>query len=366
MAERAGSPEKEQLFRIIREGWGIAGGIVSIGSFGNGHINGTWRFTVKQGEGQKAYVLQSVNHHVFKDPYAVMENIRKVTAHLRAKGLRTLTFLENPADGTLLYRKDGAYWRLSEALPGVSYDRTDDPVILRAAGRAFGAFGNALSDLDGSGLRETIPGFHDTVQRFNALSEAEKGDVSGRKASVTEELRAYRERAEKAALIACAASSGKIPLRVTHNDTKFNNVIIDPVSKREVAVIDLDTVMPGTVLFDFGDAMRYLANTAAEDEQDIGKIRFDSARFRAFAEGFLGEVKDCLTGAEKESLALSPFSATVECGARFLTDHLNGDVYFRTAYPEHNLVRARNQLALAMDMERHEDEIRNIIGEILK
>ncbi|MBO4411420.1 MAG: aminoglycoside phosphotransferase family protein [Lachnospiraceae bacterium] len=350
----------------LMEAFGLPGVPLSIEAFGNGHINGTFRLTAES-EGQlRFYAVQEINSYVFRRPYEVMENIVRVTGHLKRKGIRTLKFYTNRADGSPVFFTEGTYWRVSDLLPGTSFDETDDLEILKAAGQAFGSFVNALSDLDSTLLHETIPAFHDTTKRFNALKNAEKADLAGRKDLVREELRLSFERAKKACLAAEALSQGRIPSRITHNDMKFNNVIIDPETKRAVAVIDLDTVMPGTLLFDYGDAIRYLANTAAEDESDLSKVRFDLKRFRAFSEGFLGEVRETLTGGERELLAVAPFSATVECGIRFLTDYLDGDCYFKIAYPEHNLVRARNQLALAADMERQEEAMRQCIEEILK
>ena len=355
----------ERLADVCRA-FSLKGTLLSAEPFGNGHINGTFRIVTEENGLRHTYIVQRINDRVFRDPNGVMENIAAVTAHLWKKGITTIRFYQNPADETYVAKIGGEYWRVEDCLPGESFDAADDPAILRNSGQAFGRFINALSDIDVSALHETIPAFHDTASRFEALSEAKKADVSGRSASSREELRLFEERREKACLVAEAANAGKLPVRVTHNDTKFNNVIMDPLTKEAVAVIDLDTVMPGTLLFDYGDAIRFLSNTAAEDEADLSGVHFDIERFRLFSEGFLKEVRVTLTESERRLLPYAPFDATMECGARFLTDYLSGDTYFKTAYPEHNLIRARNQLALAMDMERHEEEIISVIGEILK
>jgi N-acetylhexosamine 1-kinase len=355
-----------ELFESICSAFRLKGRLQSFEPFGNGHINGTYRLVLADDGQERAFIAQQINHSVFRNPYEVMENIGLVTEHLRSKGQGTVRFYENASDQTALFYTDGGYWRVADALPGVTYEKTDDPVILTNAGRAFGSFVNALSDLDGKRLHETIPAFHDTLSRFEALCKAEKADLSGRSAAARKELLLFVKGLEKACLVSETAKAGKIPVRVTHNDTKFNNVIMDPETKEAVAVIDLDTVMPGTLLFDYGDAIRYLANTAAEDEQDLSRVRFDPDRFRQFSEGFLSEVKETLTENERRLLPYAPFDATMECGVRFLADHLSGDTYFRIAYPGHNLARARNQLALALDMERHHKEIETVIEEILK
>lgn len=366
MGKNIGTESQSEVIKRLIDVFGLSGEPRSFEPFGNGHINGTY-LLVTEAEGHcRTYVAQRINTHVFQRPDEVMENIGLVMEHLERKGIRSLRFYQNQADGSLIWLENEACWRVADFLPGKSYDETDDFMVLQEAGRAFGGFINALSDLDSSLLHETIPAFHDTVGRYNALANAEEADFLGRSRLAREELRLYDEQAEKACVTARALSAGEIPSRITHNDTKLNNVIIDPSSKQAVAVIDLDTVMPGTLLFDYGDAIRFLANMAEEDESDLTKVGFDIDRFRAFSEGFLGELRDTLTEAERALLASAPFSATVECGVRFLTDYLDGDRYFKIAYPEHNLVRARNQLALAMDMKKHEREMHECIGDILK
>ena len=223
-----------------------------------------------------------------------------------------------------------------------------------------------VSDFDGSVLYETIPNFHNTKKRLDTLFASAEKDVCGRRTEVEAELDYIRTVSDMAADLSIRYANGELPTRVTHNDTKANNVLFDRVTKRPITVIDLDTVMPGMAMYDFGDAVRFIANTAVEDESDLSKVYFDTAKFRAFAKGFIKEVKNAWTDAELHALVLASFSITIEQTARFLTDYLDGDTYFKTNYPTHNLVRTRCQMRLAQDIQRKWEELESIVREVLE
>ena len=331
----------------------------------NGNINKTYKVMYKTGDGEiKSYIFQKVNTAVFRAPVEIMANIDRVTSHIRKKcgGKPTLHYLHTPSGENYTYDRDGGFWRVMNCIDSVTFDTCDDPAVLRSAGEAFGAFQLQLADFDGSVLYETIPDFHNTRKRLATLfADAETSD---RTPSVTSELETIRTFADIACLLWDRYERHEFPVRVTHNDTKANNVLFDRETLRPLTVIDLDTVMPGMVMYDFGDAVRFLANTAAEDEPDLTKVSFDVRKFTAFAEGFLGQVKDSVTQAELDSMVLGAFSITVELAARFLDDHLNGDTYFKVNYPGHNLVRTRCQLRLAEDILQKREELEKIVREI--
>ncbi len=332
----------------------------------NGNINQTYRVTYHTDTGEKNYIFQKVNTRVFRNPEEIMENIGRVTAHIRQKcpDRPTLIFYRT-ADGRNFVRDaDGGFWRVMDYLDSVVFDSCGDPSVIRAAGMAFGEFQRQLSDFDGSLLHETIPDFHNTRRRLDTLFADARRDIVGRCAEVLPELRRFRTYYKEASALGDRYAAGKFPPRVTHNDTKANNVLFDRETLRPLAVIDLDTVMPGMAMYDFGDAVRFLASTAAEDEPDTEKVALDIGKFTAFAEGFIGEVKDSLTQAEIDGMVQGAFSVTVELAARFLDDYLTGDGYFRTDYPEHNLVRARCQLRLAEDILEKTDRLQKIVKEI--
>ena len=302
-----------------------------------------------------------------------MDNIQRVTHHLR-KRIRavggdpereTLRMLRN-AEG-LLYSVDrnGDYWRAYVFVGGsVSYDQVESAAVFRESGCAFGRFMSMLDDFDASTLHETIARFHDTPNRFRDFRAAVEKDAAGR----AEEVGGLIQRAfayeSFASTLMDQLHSGELPLRVTHNDTKLNNVLIDSTTGRAVCVIDLDTVMPGLCAFDFGDAIRFGASTAAEDEQDLSKVHFSMELYRAYADGYLSEVRGALSAKEVDSLAYGAKMMTLEQAIRFLGDYLNGDVYFKTAYPDHNLVRARTQFQLLSEMDEHWDEMLACVREL--
>ena len=353
-----------QALSHIARIFSIPGEITHAEQIGNGNINQTYDVTVTAQGTPVRYVFQRINTFVFKQPVQIMQNISHVTAHCEKKLLdmgesrdRVMHFLSRE-NGENYYIDGEAFWRVCEFVPGsVAYNASEDPEILCAAGRAFGQFQTMLSDFDASLLYETIPNFHNTRARFETLDAHVKEDVCGRVESVRAELDAVQSMRADALLLCDMLQRGELPLRVTHNDTKINNVLFDAVTGKEKTVIDLDTVMPGLVAYDFGDAIRFAGNRAAEDEPDLSLVSLDMARFAAFARGFVGEVGASLTENERKTLARGAFSITVEQTVRFLDDYICGDVYFKTLYPGHNLVRTRNQLRLAQDVWKHLNEM---------
>ncbi len=337
--------------------------------FGNGHINDT---TLAK-KGKQSYVLQKINTNVFKNPDEMMDNIFSVTEHLRQKineaggdcERETLHFISTK-DGKPYYRADdGACFRMYKLVDrSIAYEESPAPMQFYGAARAFGRFQNMLADFPADKLYETIPHFHDTPSRLAALRKAVEEDVCGRLESCREEVDYALLQADETGIVSEEMKKGTVPCRVTHNDTKLNNVLFDTETEKAICVIDLDTVMPGSLLYDFGDALRYGANTAAEDETDLDKVTFDLELFKAFAKGFLEEVKDSMTEKEIELLPFSAKLMTFECGIRFLTDYLNGDTYFKIKYDTHNLDRARNQLKLCRDIDAKRPEMEQIIKEL--
>ena len=338
--------------------------------FGGGHINDT--FLLEHENGMQI-VLQRINKNVFPDPPAVMDNIQRVTHHLR-KRIRaaggdpereTLRMLRNTSGELCSIDRNGDYWRSYVFVGGsMSYDQVESAAIFRESGCAFGRFMSMLDDFDASTLHETIARFHDTPNRFRDFHAAVERDAAGRADGVRDLIERALSYETFGSTLMDQLHNGQLPLRVTHNDTKLNNVLIDVETGHAVCVIDLDTVMPGLCAFDFGDAIRFGASTAAEDEKDLSKVHFDINLYRAYAEGYLSEVAGALTANEVDSLAIGAKMMTLENGIRFLGDYLNGDVYFKTAYPEHNLVRARTQFKLLSEMDEHWDEMLCCVREL--
>lgn len=329
--------------------------------FGNGHINRTLLVTMDNG---RRYVLQKINDNVFKKPREVMENIFNVTEFLCNNGEETLNFVRT-TDGDMLSEFDGGFYRMYDMVENTTtYDTVDNAEVFKSAGAAFGNFQNKLSDFDASVLHETIARFHDTPNRYESFKNAVKNNISGRLADCKAEIEFVEARRDTFGEIVNGIADGSVPLRVTHNDTKLNNILIDETTKEARVVIDLDTIMPGSMLYDFGDAIRFGASTAAEDEQDIEKVHFDKELFRAYVDGFCGAVGTRMTKREKELLPYSAYLMTMECGMRFLTDFLDGDTYFGTAYPTHNLVRCRTQFRLAKEMQEQKEEMMKIVDSV--
>ncbi|MBE7028895.1 MAG: mucin desulfatase [Ruminococcaceae bacterium] len=342
--------------------------IINVEYFGTGHVNDTYRITCPKNK----YILQRINHKIFKNPYHVMDNIINICNHLKEKvtylGGNTereiLNFIPT-VDGKYVAEYEGNYYRMYIFLDNaITYQSIEDPIHFYNAGKAFGKFQNMLSDFDADKLYETIANFHDTKDRFNNLMIAFNNNKDGRKDIVKDEIDFVLKREDKCSIIVDLLKERKIPLRVTHNDTKLNNVLIDSKTGEAMCVIDLDTVMPSSLLCDFGDAIRFGASTGDEDEKDLSKVNLDINLFEKFSQGFLTELKDSITLDEVNHLAISAQILTLECGIRFLTDYLEGDVYFKTSREGQNLDRARTQFKLVADMEKHEEEMNNIIKNI--
>ena len=333
---------------------------VSCGRFGNGHINETFMVTTAK---KRSYVLQHINKHVFKNPPQLMENANGVTSFIRDKGGFALTFLTT-ADGSPCYcDEQGEYWRAYEYVGGLCLDAAETAEDFYQSGLAFGQFQDQLSDYPAHTLHETIPNFHNTPDRFRQLRQAIEENRSGRLDSCRNEVEFYLAHEELGGKLYSMLEAGQLPLRVTHNDTKLNNVLLEPETHQPLCVLDLDTVMPGLSAYDFGDSIRFGAATAAEDEKDASKMKLDIALFEAFTKGFLKGAPN-LTENEKKALPLGAFTMTLECGSRFLKDYLDGDVYFRTHYPEHNLVRCRTQMAMCADMLRRWADMEAVVEKV--
>ena len=334
--------------------------------YGDGHINRTYKCP--------AFILQKINTGIFENPEKLMENIDKVTSHIRKKAEMlnknperlTLTVVKT-IDGKLFYRDDcGDCWRVYKFIENAAtYSKCENPLQMYNAAKAFGQFQNMLSDFPAESLFETIKDFHNTAKRYEQFETAVSENKAGRLDLVTDEIEFVRQRKNIVNVITDGIKNKTIPVRVTHNDTKLNNVMLDDKTGEGVCVIDLDTVMPGSFLYDFGDSLRFGASTADEDEKDLSKVWFDLDIFRSFTKGYLEEAKDALCA---EEIRLLPFSVklmTLECGMRFLADYLNGDTYFATHREGQNLDRARTQFKLVWDIEQKEDEMKKIVEELL-
>ncbi len=336
-------------------------------TYGNGHINDTYSV------GKAGGILQRINTTVFPNPDELMENIENVTAFLRKKieaeggnpDRETLSILKT-IDGKSYYKYDDEHvfrmYRFVEDT--VTIEESNKPEVLYEAGAGFGRFQRMLKDYPADTLYEIIPNFHNTPKRIEALKKAIAEDKAGRVCKAQKEIAFALEQEKWADAVVKALEDGTVPLRVTHNDTKINNILFDKHTGKAVCVIDLDTVMPGSALYDFGDALRVVGSTAAEDETDLAMVWFNEKAFVAFARGYLSEMKSSLTDKEIELLPLSVKLITYECGTRFLTDYLNGDTYFKIHREHHNLERARNQYKLVEDIIRKESVLEEIIKNI--
>lgn len=336
----------DELKRVCRA-FRIEGEWASYEEISVGNINHTYKVNFIRPDGQpKSYIVQRVNTYVYKNPIEVMENIDRVTEHIRAKkpGQTALHF-HHTIDRKTYYVDTDGFWRLFNYIPSDSCVEMDLDAI-HNAGEAFGEFQMQLSDFDPAQLYETIVNFHNTPWRYEKLERDVKEDLLGRVAEVGEELEYLRSIRDKACVLTELYRQGKLPLRVTHNDTKINNVLFDQETRRALVVIDLDTVMPGVVGHDFGDAIRFAANVVEEDCPQPEKAGVDLEVFRAFADGFLKNTASALTQTEIDTLAQSCLALTAELSVRFLDDYIQGDPYFKINYPAHNLVRSRCQMAL--------------------
>lgn len=340
----------------------------------DGHINNTFVLEFDDGLGKiKSYLLQLINTNVFKNPDELMENIVGVTEYLRKIVVdnggdpeRECLNVYFTSDGKPYYRDAGGNcWRCYNFITGAhSCQSIDDPETFANAARAFGKFQCLLADYPSETLHETIPNFHNTLSRFADFEKAVSDNIAGRVDSVRDEIDFVLARRNDAGVLVKLLEKGKLPLRVTHNDTKLNNVMFDNETDEGICVIDLDTVMPGLSLYDFGDSIRFGANTAAEDEKDLSKVSLSLPLYREYTAGYLSTAGQSLTPTEVEYLPFSAKLMTFECGMRFLTDYLNGDTYFRIAYDDHNLDRCRTQFRLVEDMERKMEDMKAITQEI--
>ena len=335
--------------------------------FGEGHINDTFAVTVQDGG---RWILQRLNTAIFKRPREVMENILGVTRHLRGKiearggdpERETLNVLLTRGGGPLFTDSAGGVWRCYRFIEGtVCLQAARSGEDFCNAARTFGQFQQLLSDYPAATLHETIPHFHDTPDRYRNFEAAVAADKMGRAAEVEREIAFVRARKEDCRVLADLLAAGKLPLRVTHNDTKLNNILIDAATGKGLCVIDLDTVMPGLSAHDYGDSIRFGASTAAEDEADLSKVHFSLPLFEAYTQGYLASAGEALTELEKQTLPWGAKLMTLECGMRFLTDYLEGDTYFKTHRPGQNLDRTRTQLRLVEEMEQNWDEMAQIV-----
>ena len=373
---------KEKLTYICRL-FRIDGDILVYRWIPSGHINTAYYVAVYDGKEVTQLLIQKINTYVFREPIGMMRNIERITEYIRGRERtmekrRRLHFRHTADRKNYVVLKDGAaaeddvdfqdesveFWRVYNFIEcSTSFETADgDPEVLRMSGKAFGRFNRQLRDFDAAQLMESIPHFHDTVYRMNTFFDVVEQDPMGRVADAAPEIAVIRANREIAGTLCRQIESGELPLRVTHNDTKTNNILFDRDTLDPLVIIDLDTCMPGLACYDFGDTIRFAACTAEEDRPD--GMSLDLNLFRAYTEGYLSEMKDVLSPAEMDSLATGAAVITLELSSRFLADYLIGDKYFRIDYPEQNLRRAQAQLTLFQDMMLHMDDMRRIIAEV--
>lgn len=362
----------ETIRRICRY-YGLPGEPAQAEPLGNGHINDTLLLVLCGEEGERRFVLQRINRTVFRRPEELMENMVGVTGFLKKKILErggdpereALTVLLSPEGRSFYVDEDGEYWRITKFIDRtVCYEKAEDPQTFEMTGRAYGNFQRELAEFPAASLHETIPDFHNTRARYAQFEQAAKENRSGRADSCAEEIGYLRSRKELAEFTMKNFEAGRLPLRVTHNDTKLNNILVDEETGKALCILDLDTVMPGFSIYDFGDAIRSGACTAVEDEPDPDRVHLDLKLYAAFLRGFLEGTGGCLTEFETESMSMGALGITYEQALRFLGDYINGDIYYKTAYPEHNLIRARTQIRMVREMEENGEKIREILDSI--
>ena len=356
------------LINIVSQ-FNIEGRFLSAAPIGSGHINDSWLITTAPSD-VPDYVLQRINHAIFRNVPELTNNILKVTRHLKQRLLckdgglaffHIIQLIQTTTGNYFFHDPDGNYWRLYDHVSNTkSYDIVRNPALAREAGKAFGIFQYLTSDIDATSLFEILPDFHHIAARLTAFRETIKRDPANRVSEVSDEIAFVESRADEMHTILRLGEQGKLPLRATHNDTKFNNVLFNTDDKA-IAVVDLDTVMPGYILYDFGDAIRTGANTGAEDEADLSKVNIDLSLFEAYASGYLEITVNFLEKSEIEYLAFSAKFMTYIIGLRFLTDYIDGDHYYKTMFQGHNLQRARAQFKLLQSMEQHFQEMQEII-----
>ena len=369
------TPQTQEMIKAISHEFAIAGEFVEGVEIDSGHINNTYLAVYETANGKRArYILQRINEFVFKDPLQVIKNVETVTRHINwkvlrvKKGLGGQTLNIYPARGGRSYAnsENGGVWRCYNYIENCkTYDVVENTRQAYQAAKAFGSFQDLVSDLPVEEVTETIPDFHNTPKRYARLMEVVAADPKGRLKNVAVEVDFIKQREGLCKHLVELAEQGKLPVRVTHNDTKLNNVMMDAETDEAVCVIDLDTVMPGLSLYDFGDLVRTATSPAEEDEKDLSKVEMRMSMFEALAEGYIDGC-DCLTPLEIENLVIGAKLMTLEVGIRFLTDYLEGDQYFKTEYEDHNLVRSRTQLKLVECIEEKEAEMNKFVSRVAK
>ena len=363
-------PKSQDRLRNLMQKFNVYGDYLVGVPFGNGHVNDTFRITYDQGGVRLNYVLQRINKEVFKEPEKVMENIDRVTEHILKKiravkmesRKRTVRLLRTWDNKPYAIDDDGNYWRVYIFVERArAYDVLETPEQAFGIAKAFGEFQQQLIDIPGERLHETIPDFHNTPQRIQQLKDAIARDPLGRVKEVQQEIDFVLQREEEAGILLRLNKSGDIPERITHNDTKSNNILIDDLSGEGICVIDLDTVMPGLSLYDFGDMVRTCTSPAEEDEVDLRKVYMRFEMYDALFAGFCEAAGNFMTSAEKEHLATSGKIITLEIGTRFLADYINGDTYFKIKRPLHNLERCRAQFQLVRSIESQMNDMMNLL-----
>ncbi len=367
--------QAEQTLREVLAAYDFGGSVEKTDRFGEGHINDTFRVDVRGEDGGCwRVIVQRVSPVAFKQPQQLMENIVNVTEYLGREieklggdpNRETLTVIRTRDGGSCVTDSEGGVWRAFPFVEGtVCYQSAETPELFAASGRAFGRFQRLLRDYPANTLHETIPRFHDTENRLQNLKNAVAADPLGRAKDCQADIDFMLAREKDCSAALQALRDGVLPLRVTHNDTKLNNVLVDKETGKALCVIDLDTVMPGLAINDFGDSIRFGANHSAEDEPDLSKVNLDVELFEIYTAAFLEEAGDALTEAEIRYLPWGAKLMTLECGIRFLTDYLEGDSYFHISRPGQNLDRARTQCKLVADMEEHWDELNAIVAKYI-
>ncbi|MFV0414105.1 MAG: phosphotransferase enzyme family protein [Oscillospiraceae bacterium] len=364
----------EDSLQAALSAFNFGGPVTGVARHGRGHINDTFAVTACQpGVQSRRFILQRINTYVFKNPAALMQNIVGVTGYLQKvitanngnPARETLTVVSSRQGLPYFTAPDGSAWRVYLFIEdAVCYQVAETPALFEASGQAFGNFTRLLQGYPAETLHETIPHFHNTPRRFENFLKALRADALNRAQSCAAEVEFVLGRRAQYATLTGLLQQGRLPLRVTHNDTKLNNIMMDPAARKGVCIIDLDTVMPGLSLYDYGDSIRYGANTATEDEKDRAIVSFSLPLFESYTRGYLKGAGDILWPLEKQMMPWGAKIITLECGMRFLTDYLEGDLYFKAERPGHNLQRAQTQFALAADMERQWEAMRQTVQKL--
>ena len=368
-------PQSDPILSEVLEAYAFPATLLGAVRYGQGHINDTFCVLCQPQEGDCIrFILQGLSSAAFPHPEELMENFIGITSHLRKQvmenggdPLRETLSLVKTRDGKDFYTdSNGKVWRLTPFIENTDCFQSATPELFEASARAFGRFQHMLQDYPAETLHETIVKFHDTEDRFAKFEAALKADKMNRAGEIPQEIQFVLDRKADCSVALEALRSGKLPLRVTHNDTKLNNILIDRNTHEGICVIDLDTTMPGLSINDFGDSIRFGANHSKEDEKDLSKVNFDIELFEVYTRGFLEGAQGSLTPAELEYLPWGARLMTLECGIRFLTDYLDGDHYFRIHYPEQNLDRCRTQFKLVSDMEQQFDAMAAVVQKYAK